>query len=208
MLSWRQSRRQPSKGRWARNRPESEKRAANHEAGDRTKGTRAPTTANIFASLKNYRSLILVLVAMTIFGNSLNLVVPKLISYAIDSYVQQGLVLTRLIVEFSAVAFGIFVFCYLQSVAQTYASERVAQDLRTQIVAKIAPQDHAFIQQSTPAKLLTHLTSDVDAIKLFVAQAFASIISSICLILGASILLLSIDWELALVSLRCCRSWA
>ena len=51
---------------------------------------------------------------------------------------------------------------------QTYASERVARDLRTRLVAKISAQDHAYIQQVTPAKLLTNLTSDVDAIKMFV----------------------------------------
>jgi len=38
----------------------------------------------------------------------------------------------------------------------------------------------------------------VDAVKLFVSQAIASIISSIFLIIGASILLLLIDWRLAL----------
>ena len=84
---------------------------------------------------------------------------------------------------------------------QTYASEHVARDLRTQIIAKISAQDHTFIQQATPAKLLTNLTSDVDAVKMFVAQAIASIISSIFLIIGASILLLSIDWQLALAVL-------
>ena len=70
--------------------------------------------------------------------------------------------------------------------------------MRTRLVAKISAQDHAFIQQATPAKLLTNLTSDVDAIKMFVSQAIASIISSIFLIIGAGILLLSINWRLAL----------
>ena len=164
-------------------------------------GQRPPKRPNVFATLKNYRGLILVLVIMTILGNSLNLVVPKIISNAIDTYQQQGLVLTTLIVEFAAVAFGILVFSYLQAVVQTYASEHVARDLRTQIVAKISTQDHAFIQNATPAKLLTNLTSDVDAVKMFVAQAIASMISSVFLIIGASILLLSIDWELALAVL-------
>ena len=135
---------------------------------------------------------------MTIMGNSLNLLVPRIISNAIDTYAQQRLILTTLIVEFLAVAAGIFVFAYLQAVVQTYASERVARDLRTRLVGKISRQDHAFIQQATPAKLLTNLTSDVDAVKTFVSQAIASIISSVFLILGASALLISINWKLAI----------
>ncbi len=104
-------------------------------------------------------------------------------------------------VELSLVALGIFVFSYLQSVAQTLASERVARDLRTRLVAKISTQDHAYIQQITPATLLTNLTSDVDAVKMFVSQAIASLISSVFLIIGASALLLSINWKLGLAVL-------
>src|SRR6185503_19536395 len=101
---------------------------------------------------------------MTLFSNTLNLVVPRLISQAIDAYARQGQVLPNLVGEFLAVGIGIFVFSYLQVIAQTYASERVAKDLRTRLVTKISGQDHAFIQKITPAKLLTNLTSDVDAI--------------------------------------------
>ena len=157
-----------------------------------------PPGPNLFGLLKPYTRLISVLVVLTILGNSLNLLVPRLISRAIDTYAQRRLILTSLIVEFFAVAIGIFIFSSLQAVAQTYASERVARDLRTRFIAKISGQDHTFIQQATPAKLLTNLTSDVDAVKMFVSQAIASIISSIFLIVGASVLLLSINWKLAL----------
>jgi ATP-binding cassette subfamily B protein len=53
----------------------------------------------------------------------------------------------------------------------------------------------------TPARLLTNLTSDVDSVQSFVSQAIASIISSIFLIIGASILLLSVNWRLGLAVL-------
>ncbi len=71
-----------------------------------------------------------------------------------------------------------------------YASERVARDLRAKIVAKLSTQDLAYIQRVTTATLLTNLTSDVDAVKLFVSQAVGSLVSSVFLIVGASVLLL------------------
>ena len=49
--------------------------------------------------------------------------------------------------------------------------------------------------------LLTNLTSDVDAVKMFVSQAIASLVSSVFLIIGASVLLLSINWKLGLAVL-------
>src|SRR5258708_1736396 len=124
----------------------------------KTKRPGRPQGPSLLALLKPYRPLVLTLVVMTILGNSLNLLVPRIISNAIDTYAQQRLILRSSIVEFLAVALGIFIFSYLQAVAQTYASERVARDLRTQLVTKISTQDHAFIQQATPAKLLTNLT--------------------------------------------------
>src|SRR5262252_3280432 len=160
-----------------------------------------PKGPNLLALLRPYRPLVALLAALTIAGNALNLAVPKIVARAIDAYTQGQLVLRPVVVELSAVALGIFVFLYLQNLIQTLASERVAKDLRTRLIEKFSRQDHAFIQQVTPATLLTNLTSDVDAVKMFVSLAVASLISSVFLIIGASILLLSINWKLALAVL-------
>jgi ATP-binding cassette subfamily B protein len=164
-------------------------------------GPKRPKGPNLLALLQPYKGLVGLLAGLTIVGNALNLAVPKIVSRAIDAYTQGQLVLRPVVIELSAVAVGIFVFLYLQNLAQTLASERVARDLRTRLVDKISRQDHAFIQQVTPATLLTNLTSDVDAVKMFVAQAVASLIASVFLIIGASILLLSINWKLGLAVL-------
>jgi ATP-binding cassette subfamily B protein len=148
--------------------------------------------------LKPYTGLIFGLIVLTIAANSLNLVVPKLIARAIDSFTQRNFVLQTTVIEFFAVALTIFVLAYLQSIVQTYASEKVARDLRTRLVGKISQQSYAAVEKITPSKLLTNLTSDVDAVKVFVAQAIASILASIFLIIGSSVLLLSINWKLGL----------
>jgi ATP-binding cassette, subfamily B, bacterial len=157
-----------------------------------------PAGPKLTALLTPYRPLVAGIVCLTIGGNALNLVVPKLLARGIDTFAASGGVPNALILEFAAVAIGVFVFSYLQNIAQTVAAERVARDLRTRIAAKLATQPLAYIQQVTTAKLLTNLTSDVDAVKLFVAQAVGSIVASVFLIAGASALLLSINWKLGL----------
>jgi len=157
-----------------------------------------PPGAGLFLLLKPYRPQIAMLVVLTIAGNGLNLVVPKLISHAIDAYTERTFVLSTTVLQFFAVAFFVFALTYFQSIAQTYASERVAKDLRTRLAGKIALQTYSSVEKLTPAKLLTNLTSDVDGVKLFVSQAVASIISSLFLIVGSSILLLTINWRLGL----------
>ncbi len=148
--------------------------------------------------LKPYKLLVTSLVVLTIVGNALNLVVPKLISRAIDAYTAGHFVLNTVVLQFLITGFLVFAFAYAQSIVQTWASERVARDLRTRLAAKISVQSFAWVEQLTPAKLLTNLTSDVDSVKMFVSMAFASIISSLFLIVGASVLLLSINWRLGL----------
>ena len=83
-------------------------------------------------------------------------------------------------------------------IVQTFASERVALHLREKLSDKISRQSFSFIQEANPSKLLTNLTSDMDSVKMFVAQAVATIASSVFMILGACILLLTINWKLAL----------
>jgi len=156
---------------------------------------------SLFGLLGKYRIIISWLVVFTVIANGLSIAVPKIIASAIDSYVAGNFVVEKLIVEFSIIAFLIFVFTYLQNIVQVLASERVARDMRNNIAAKISVQPYAYIEKATPAKLLTNLTSDVDAVKTFVSMAVSSIVSSVFLIVGVAVLLLLADWKLALAVL-------
>ena len=165
---------------------------------NRTGVQRRPPGGGLFALLQPYRWLVALLVVLTMAGNGLTLVVPKLISRAIDAYTQRTFVLSTVVLQFFFVALLVLLFNYLQNIAQTYASERVARDLRTRLAATIATQSYSSIEGLTPAKLLTNLTSDVDGVKLFVSMAVATIIASLFLIVGASVMLLTINWRLGL----------
>lgn len=161
----------------------------------------------IFGLLKPYRGLLALLIIFALISNSVSLWLPKIIGHGIDTYIQAythsmgkhfDFNLNPVILKFSLAILFIFIFSYLQSIIQTYTSERVARDLRSRLSDKISRQSHAFIELVNPSKLLTNLTGDVDSIKLFVSQALVSIVSSIFIIIGASVLLLTINWKLGL----------
>ena len=156
---------------------------------------------DIFALLGRYKGIVSWLIILTIVANTLSLSLPRIISNAIDTYMKGSFLLTHLVVEFSVIAFLIFVFTYLQNIIQVYASEKVARDLRNEVAGKISVQPYSYIEKATPAKLLTNLTSDVDAVKTFVSTAVSSIVSSFFLIIGTSVLLLLTNWKLALLVL-------
>ncbi|HUH18330.1 ABC transporter ATP-binding protein [Albibacterium sp.] len=157
--------------------------------------------SSMFKLLKPYSGMIFLLILLSLLSNVLNLWIPKIIGDGIDDYENGTFVFQSLIIQFSIIIIIVFILTYLQSIIQTYASERVARDLRARLSDRISEQSFAFIETANPSKLLTNLTADVDSIKTFVSQAIVSLASSLFIIVGASILLLSIDWKLALVVL-------
>ncbi len=148
--------------------------------------------------LKPYAGIVMLLIVFTVLSNGINILIPKLISKTIDAFSIGNFSYKPVIIQFSIAVTAIFIFSYLQSIIQTYASEKVARDLRTKLADKISKQSYAFIEQANPSKLLTNLTADVDSIKLFISQAIASIVSSLFIIVGASVLMITINWKLAL----------
>ncbi|MFI2744205.1 ABC transporter ATP-binding protein [Zhouia sp. PK063] len=164
-----------------------------------TTSAKKQKSPGIFKILKPYTLWVVLLIVCALLSNGLNLWIPKIIGNGIDDYSHEKFQFRPVILLFAIVVAVIFIFTYLQSILQTYVSERVARDLRTQLSDKIAKQSYAFILEANPSKLLTNLTADIDSIKLFVSQAVVSIASSLFIIIGASILLLTIDWKLALV---------
>lgn len=148
--------------------------------------------------LQPYRGMLLLLLLFTICSNAINLWLPKIISQSIDAYSSGEFEFSPVIIKFSIAIICIFIFGYLQSIIQTYASEKVARDLRMRLSDTISKQSYAFIEEANPSKILTNLTADVDSIKLFVSQAIVAVISSLFIIIGSSILLFTINWKLAL----------
>ncbi|MHA4896436.1 ABC transporter ATP-binding protein [Pedobacter sp. PWIIR3] len=149
--------------------------------------------------LKPYWPIISLLLLLALGGNALSLLLPKIIGGIIDGIAHQHYSIENAIWHFSIITASVFVLGYFQSLIQIHASEKVALNLRTELASKISRQNTAFIERESPAKLLTNLTSDIDAIKAFISQAIVSMVSSLVIIIGAAILLFSIDWELGLI---------
>lgn len=164
-------------------------------------GPSGPKPPSIFSLLGPYRGLMSVLVLLAIGSNGFNLLLPKIIAWSVDDLVAGHFDAWWTTKWFLVSVTGTLLLVVGQAFIQTYASEKVARDLRTRLSDKISRQSHAYIQQTNPARLLTNLTSDIDSVKMFVAQAVVSIASSIVIIVGASIILMSINWRLASIVL-------
>ena len=153
---------------------------------------------SIFGLLKPYTGMVIILIIMALLGSGINMLIPKIIAHGIDSFSANKFDLGSVIFQFLLASSLIFLFTFFQNILQTYTSEKVGKDLRTRLSDKISRQSYAFVLKSNPSKLLTNLTSDIDSIKMFVSMAFVTIISSVFVIVGTAILLILINWKLAL----------
>lgn len=154
--------------------------------------------ASLFSLFRPYRGWLGILLAFTLLSNGLNLALPRLIEWGIDHFPQRPSELTEVLWPFLGLSVAILLFTLLQNLVQALTAERVARDLRKQLIDKLSQQPYPTLQELGAATLLTRLTSDVDAIKLFVSQVLVAMVSSLLLIVGASGLLLWMHWKLAL----------
>lgn len=157
--------------------------------------------AGLFGILKPYVGRVSLLIILALAGSSINLVIPRIISGSIDAFTANRFNAATIIEEFLLAATGILIITFLQGILQTFTSEKVAKDLRNKMASVLSRQTYLYIVGSNPARLLTNMTSDMDSVKMFVAQAFVTIISSLFVIIGAAILLIMINWKLALAIL-------
>ena len=155
----------------------------------------------LFGLLIPYKGIVSLLVIIAMAGSSFNLIIPKIIASSIDAFSANNFDTRKVITQFLFAASGIFIFTLLQGVLQTFTAEKVARDLRDNIISKLSLQSFSFINKANPSKLLTNLTSDMSSVQTFVSQAFVSIISSVFIIVGVAVLMIMINWKLALAVL-------
>ena len=155
----------------------------------------------LFGILAPYKAEVALLVVIALGASSINLIIPKIIASSIDAFSANKFDASKVIAQFLLAASGIFIFTLLQGVLQAFTAERVARDLREKIVYKLSLQSFSFINKANPSKLLTNLTSDMSSVKSFVSQAFVAIISSLFIIVGVAVLMIMINWKLALAVL-------
>jgi len=157
--------------------------------------------SGLFSVIGPYRGIVFLLILLALGGSGINLLIPKIIAVGIDDFSANMFNPGKIVVQFLLAASGIFVFTFLQGVVQTITAERVALDMRNRLANKLSHQSFSYILKANPAKLLTNMTSDMDSVKMFVSQAFVTIISSLFVIAGASVLLIMINLKLALAVL-------
>ena len=145
----------------------------------------------------------MVAVLSLLLVSSANLATPLLIGRAID----EGIGPRRLGVIFVVVGWlvGLAVaramFTFLQGYLAERASQGVAYDLRDALFERIERLSFSYYDRVQTGQLVTRLTSDVEQIRTFAGSGVVQLANAVVMLIGTTILLLYLDWQLALVAL-------
>ena len=133
----------------------------------------------------------------------LQLAPPYLTKVAIDTHIAAGDVdgLTPLALLLLGVLAASWVLESVQTWALQVTGQRIILDLRRQIHAHLQRLDVAFFDRNPVGRLMTRVTTDVDALNDLFASGVVSVFRDVFMLTGIAIVLFVMDWRLALVAL-------
>ena len=175
--------------------------------------------------LRPYRARASFSVFLVILSSILQLAGPAIIAIAIDLYVRptgvapatsvsarvgewlsnQGLAFSQLEgINFAATLYvitllGGFAVLYVQMVLMNLMGQYVMYDLRKQIFSKLQKLDVQYFDRNPVGRLITRVTTDVDALNEMFTAGFVAIFGDIFVLIGIVGVLFWMNWKMALV---------
>lgn len=149
-----------------------------------------------------HRRLLAAALAALLFGTACQLAGPYLIKIVIDRHVMTGDLsgMGVLVLWYLAVLVGAMGFVYLQMYAVSVLGQRVILALRREMFARMQRLPVVFFDRTPTGRLMTRLTSDVEALQELLSSGLVSTIGDVAVLAGTAAILLSMDLRLALVT--------
>ena len=92
-------------------------------------------------------------------------------------------------------------FSFIQSFAMTQIAQNLTYKLRKDLAHKINSLPMNYFDKKTNGEVLSIITNDIDTLGMNLNQSVTQIITSICTLVGILIMMLSISWQMTLISL-------
>jgi len=153
--------------------------------------------------LKPYVRLLVPALILTLALNLLGILQPKFTQYAIDWYIlprkTDGLIL--LVALYVGVQLFRLVFSYFQALLLNSVGQYVMFDIRRELYDKLQHQEIAYYDRNPVGRIMTRLTTDVDALNELFTQGVTDLLGDLVMIFAIISVMLWMDVRLTLVTL-------
>lgn len=133
----------------------------------------------------------------------MQLSIPRLVEYVIDGGLVDNSQRILTIGVLAIVGVGITqgLFTYLRTYMFQFLAERVGYDVRNQLYRHMQYLPFSFFDRSHTGQLMSRGTEDINAIRRFLMFSMRMLVQTIVMLIVITIILLTINWQLALLSL-------
>jgi ATP-binding cassette subfamily B multidrug efflux pump len=162
--------------------------------------------------LRPYKMTVVVAVFLTLLVGPLTVVAPKLFGYAVDRYIVPGV---DGVIPWPAALRGVglisllslaalllnFAVQYLQVRMMQNVGQQTLYDLRKEIFERLQRLPMSFYDRSPVGRLVTRVTTDVDALNDLFAAGIAAMANDAIMLVCIAAMMLYMNWQLALATL-------
>ena len=152
--------------------------------------------------LRPHRPAVAVALCAIVGHSLMQLAQPYLTKLAIDRHILTGTLsgLEEIVFLFLAILLGSFVLEYIETYTMQMMGQRIMFELRMQIYEHLQRLDVRFYDRNPVGRLMTRVTTDVDALNDLFASGVISVFRDVVLLVGIMVVLIWMDWRLALVA--------
>jgi len=166
--------------------------------------------------LRPYGWPVAIAIASIIFKSFCDVLGPYLVKVAVDRYLAPVKSMNsglwswlspkpmHGIAQISAIYFGLllltFLFEFLQTYFMQWTGQKVMFDLRSQIFRHLQRMHVAFYDKNPVGRLVTRVTTDVDALNEMFTSGVVSIFEDLFVLMGILGIMLCMNWKLALIT--------
>ena len=156
--------------------------------------------------MRPYIGQLLLCALFVLIVNAAELLKPMIAEIVIDDFLAKGIVetenmsITTLgIIYFITIAVG-SAFGIAQARLITRISQKILDTMRNKVFDKILHLSTSKLDKFGTGRLITRATNDVETVNEFYSDVFLSLFRDVFLLIGILVMMLIIDWKLALVA--------
>ena len=158
--------------------------------------------ARLWAVTRPHRPLMLLSMALFPLAAAAELVQPYLVKVAIDDHIlkRDWAGLGRMALLFLLTLVALYLLRAAQSYVTQITGQRVMHDLREALFVHLQRMHAGYFDRNPVGRLMTRVLNDVEAINELFTSGVAAVVGDVVMLAGVVVILLSMNWRLALVT--------
>jgi len=156
----------------------------------------------LLAYVRPYRALVVAALGCIAVVAAMQLATPLLTRWVIDVALpaRDASLVGRVAAAFAGLLMVQFTASYGETYVTSLLGQRVMRDLRGEVFAHLQRLPVVYFDRTPVGRLVTRVTSDVEALNELFTSGVVSGIGDLCTLLAISVLMLLVDWRLALAA--------